>query len=157
MQLRNAFVCALLLVLSSCGRTALGLAPTSLTGPDANAASPDVGRGQPGPDGRVCRWTGFAPQANYSLAGYAIAAGDVDDDGDVDVVVIAGGNGLGDGRASVYRNRGDGSLLAPMSDDTSIEAMERSKLEPLWTDRVRTADRGALAAGGSPVRACLRL
>ena len=117
--------CTLVLELAGCGRTALesgSARPNAAALDAATALLPEVARDQRSAEVRASKWAGFVLQANYASAGNSIAAGDFDDDGAVDVVVAFWGNGVGNGRASVYRNRGDGTLAPPLTYDTTIEA-----------------------------------
>lgn len=114
----------LFLVIAGCGRTGLGLLAG---GPDAatsSRSSPEVAGDRVGhsPDGRVCQWTGLAPQVTYEASGEAaIAVADFNGDGYADIVVSAWGNGTpssaasGKVKASVYLNHGDGTFAAAAS------------------------------------------
>ncbi len=119
-RIGGVFACLPAFVLAACGRT--GLEPR-VGGADATTATlPDAARDQRSASDRSCRWTGFAPQANYSGAGDSIAAGDFDGDGRVDIVVSAWGNGVREGTASVFLNRGDGTFALPATYSANLQA-----------------------------------
>jgi len=77
----------------------------------------------------VCRWAGFAPQATYPgsnqvLAAVDITAVDVNGDGHLDLVQALWRMPItsGDVGASVYINRGDGTLATPLTYAADIQA-----------------------------------
>ncbi len=120
LRIRGGFPYLLALVLAACGRT--GLEPRVGGSDAATASPPDTAQDQRSAGGRTCRWAGFASQANYSGAGDAIAVGDFDGDGHDDIVVSAWGNGVREGTASVFLNRGDGAFALPATYAANLEA-----------------------------------